>query len=83
MTPNGAGADLAQLFAENEKSNPQSMSIVYGDKIRYSWGYIDAAHKTGYWFVKQVGGSSGVIASQRTEAGSLFPRVSPAVTLLR
>ncbi|KAG5181541.1 hypothetical protein JKP88DRAFT_321344 [Tribonema minus] len=42
-------SDEAQLF-----SGTMRMSIVYGDGIRYSWGYIDATRTTGYWFVKQM-----------------------------
>ena len=26
----------------------------YGYRIRYSWGYLDADHRTAYWFVKQL-----------------------------
>lgn len=49
-----AASKLRPLFEENERARPGSMSVVYGDRIRYSWGFIDSAHETGYWFVKQL-----------------------------
>ena len=47
-------AELRPLFEENERANPGSMSVVYGDRIRFSWGFLDSARETGYWFVKQL-----------------------------
>ena len=47
-------AGLRRLFERDEKECPASMSIVYGDRIRFSWGFIDGARDTGYWFVKQL-----------------------------
>ena len=49
-----AKAGLRALFEEDEERRPNSMSVVYGDRIRYSWGFIDGARETGYWFVKQL-----------------------------
>ena len=49
-----AKAGLRAMFEKDEERRPNSMSVVYGDRIRYSWGFIDAARETGYWFVKQL-----------------------------
>lgn len=49
-----AKAGLRAMFEEDEKRRPNSMAVVYGDRIRYSWGFIDGARETGYWFVKQL-----------------------------
>lgn len=49
-----AEAGLRALFEEDEEKRPNSMSVVYGDRIRFSWGFIDGARETGYWFVKQL-----------------------------
>lgn len=49
-----AAAELRTLFEEDEKRRPNSMSVVYGDRIRFSWGFLDGARQTGYWFVKQL-----------------------------
>lgn len=49
-----AKAGLRAMFEEDEERRPNSMSVVYGDRIRYSWGFIDGARETGYWFVKQL-----------------------------
>ncbi|CAM9385567.1 unnamed protein product [Choristocarpus tenellus] len=50
-----AGSDtLRELFKAEERRQPESMSIVYGNRIRFSWGYLDGALETGYWFVKQL-----------------------------
>lgn len=49
-----AAARLRALFEEDEERYPNSMSVVYGDRIRFSWGFLDGARQTGYWFVKQL-----------------------------
>lgn len=57
-----AAAELRSLFEEDEERCPNSMSVVYGDRIRFSWGFLDGARQTGYWFVKQLtekGGGKG------------------------
>lgn len=47
-------AGLRAMFEEDEEKRPNSMSVVYGDRLRFSWGFIDGARETGYWFVKQL-----------------------------
>ncbi|CAM9819908.1 unnamed protein product, partial [Scytosiphon promiscuus] len=49
-----AAAGLRAVFEEEEDRHPSSMRVVYGDRIRYSWGFIDGVRETGYWFVKQM-----------------------------
>eukprot|EP00752_Nemacystus_decipiens_P013459 g11921.t1 len=49
-----AKVGLRAVFEEDEERRPNSMSVVYGDRIRYSWGFIDGSRETGYWFVKQL-----------------------------
>lgn len=49
-----AEAGLRVMFEKDEEKRPNSMSVVYGDRIRFSWGFIDGARETGYWFVKQL-----------------------------
>lgn len=49
-----AEAGLRAMFDKDEEKRPNSMSVVYGDRIRFSWGFIDGARETGYWFVKQL-----------------------------
>lgn len=49
-----ATAGLRTLFEKDEETRPRSMSVVYGDRIRFSWGFIDGTRETGYWFVKQL-----------------------------
>lgn len=51
-----AAAGLRAMFEEDEERRPSSMSVVYGDRIRFSWGFIDGTRETGYWFVKQLTG---------------------------
>lgn len=51
-----ASAGVRCLFEEDEKRRPGSMCVVYSDRIRFSWGYLNSAHDTGYWFVKQLTG---------------------------
>lgn len=60
-------AGLRSLFEDDEKKRPRSMSVVYGDRIRYSWGFIDGARETGYWFVKQLTAKGG--GSSKEEEG--------------
>ncbi|CAN0159802.1 unnamed protein product [Scytosiphon promiscuus] len=54
-----AAAGLRAVFEEEEDRHPSSMRVVYGDRIRYSWGFIDGARETGYWFVKQLARGQG------------------------
>lgn len=49
-----AAAGLGVLFKRDEEEHPSSMSVVYGDRIRFSWGFLDGVRETGYWFVKQL-----------------------------
>ncbi|CAM9168255.1 unnamed protein product [Scytosiphon promiscuus] len=51
-----AAAGLRAMFEADEERRPSSMSVVYGDRIRFSWGFIDGTRETGYWFVKQLTG---------------------------
>lgn len=56
-----AAAKLGVLFKRDEEEHPSSMSVVYGNRIRFSWGFLDGVHETGYWFVKQlIGKASGI-----------------------
>ncbi|CBJ28407.1 Flavoprotein Monooxygenase [Ectocarpus siliculosus] len=55
--PAAAAAGLRSVFEEDEEARPGSMSVVYGDRIRFSWGFIDGTGETGYWFVKQLTGT--------------------------
>lgn len=73
-----AAAGLRTLFEEDEKKRPSSMSVVYGDRIRFSWGFIDEARETGYWFVKQLtekrsGSSTEEEAAQNERPGETWP----------
>lgn len=74
-----AAAGLRRLFEEKEKQWPGSMGVVYGDRIRFSWGYLDGSRETGYWFVKQLTekDSSGVQDSSgqspREKLGEAWP----------
>lgn len=61
-----AEGGLRAMFEEDEERRPTSMAVVYGDHIRFSWGFIDGARETGYWFVKQLTGGK-----ERQDARSL------------
>lgn len=66
-----AMAGLRGLFEDDEERKPGSMSVVYGDRIRFSWGYLDRARETGYWFVKQLTDEKdGVVERGRGPEGS-------------
>ncbi|CAM9183008.1 unnamed protein product, partial [Hapterophycus canaliculatus] len=54
-----AAAGLRAMFEEDEERRPSSMSVVYGERMRFSWGYLDKSRETGYWFVKQLTGGKG------------------------
>lgn len=65
-----AAAGLQVLFEEDEAKWPNSMSVVYGDRIRFSWGFIDGAHETGYWFVKQLTEKGSGSGSDKEKRGA-------------
>lgn len=71
-------AGLRSLFEDDEEKRPGSMSVVYGDRIRFSWGFIDGARETGYWFVKQLtmkreGGGEDGGGAQNEPLGDKWP----------
>jgi len=43
---------LRELFQQNEKSKPHTMSIYYGTGIRASWGFINETCTKGFWWIK-------------------------------
>lgn len=62
-------SQLRPLFEEDEWARPESMSVVYGDRIRYSWGFIDSAQETGYWFVKQLADKERSVTGSGSSGG--------------
>ena len=71
-------AGLRSLFEDDERKRPGSMNVVYGDRIRFSWGFIDGARETGYWFVKQLtvkreGGREQGGGAQNERLGDKWP----------
>lgn len=65
-----AAAKLGGLFKVDEEEHPNSMSVVYGNRIRFSWGFLDGVHETGYWFVKQLIGKAGGIDREHDGANA-------------
>lgn len=68
-----AKAGLRAMFEEDEEKRPNSMSVVYGDRIRYSWGFIDGAREMGYWFVKQLTDKKGGVPQDAGRPGEGWP----------
>ncbi|CAM9554120.1 unnamed protein product [Phaeothamnion confervicola] len=65
-----AAAPFRPFFEEQEQRKPESMTVTYGDRIRFSWGFLDGAHETGYWFVKQLDDGGGGVGAGGTAGGS-------------